>query len=162
MMPWGILIPADEETPVEFRLFNDTTDYQRAVGGWFEVIDTTAPEASFFVNEEGKIHHMPLNRRATLALWIHHRSMHRREALNGDAVLIGLPDEEGQTQDVPEELVQLLLRTASYKIEVETVDAPGAWSGNQARYSTPWSAYTAALALYERWFAVTDVRVVAA
>lgn len=162
-MPWGIYIPADESKVLEFRLFGQLNEYQEAVGGWVECIDLETPPATFFVNEEGKIQNLPQNRRATLALWLHNRGMHGRDVLCGNAVLIGQPDdEEGETQDIPDELVAILMRTDSYKLEVETMDAPGVWNGNQARYGNWVDAYNAALGLYERWTLATNVRVLAA
>lgn len=162
-MPWGILIPANEEAPLEFRLFGQLIDYQEAVGGWIEAIDIETPPATFYVNEEGKIRNLPQNRRATLMLWATHRATHGREVLVGNAVLIGLPDDiEGDTQDVPDELVTLLLKTEVYKYEVETAEEAGKWYGNQARFDNYFEACNAALGLYERWTLATSVRVLAA
>lgn len=161
-MPWGIVIPADEEAPIEFRLFGQLTDYQEAVGGWFEAVDLDDISASFFVNEEGKVIGLPQNRRATLLWWVNHRAMHGRDVIMGDTVLIGLPDDEGDTQDVPGALVALLMKTDHYKYEVQTLDSPDSWHGNQARYDDYFKACNAALALSERWALVSNIRVLPA
>jgi len=162
-MPWGIYIPADEAAPLEFRLFGQLTDYQEAVGGWIEPIDIETPPATIYVNEEGKLQDLPQNRRATLLLWVNHRATHGREVLVGNVVLIGLPDdEEGETQDVPDELVTLILKSDLYKYEVETHEEAGKWYGNQARFDNYFEACNAALGLYERWTLAANVRVLAA
>lgn len=160
-MPWGIVIPADEAAPLEFRLFGQVTEYQEAVEGWFQCIDIEEPAATFFVNEEGKVHDLPLNRRATLMWWVHSPAARRADAFMGNVILLGRPDEDGDTQDVPSELVKLLLKTEIYRYEVETIEKLGKWYGNQATYDNYFEACNAALALQERWLLVNNVRVVA-
>jgi len=161
-MPWGIFIPADEAKVIEFRLFGQFTDYQEAVGGVFEAINLSDPAASFFVNEEGKLLALPLNRRATLFWWINERRMRERDAIMGDVVLIGLPDDEGDTQDVPGDLVTLLMKHDLFKYEVETIEKEGKWYGNQTRFDNYFEACNAALALLTRWTLANDVRVLTA
>ena len=161
-MPWGIVIPADESAPLEFRLFGQITDYQEAVGGWFEAVDLEEIPASFFVNEEGKIHNLPQNRRATLMWWVNHRAVHGKDVLMGDVVLIGLPDDDGDTQDVSGEVVTLLLKTELYKYEVMTHENDSKWYGNQSRFDNYFDACNAALGLYERWSLAANVRVMSA
>lgn len=161
-MPWGIYIPADEAAPLEFRLFGQVTEYQEAVGGWFECIDLPDPAATFFVNEEGKVINLPLNRRATLLWWANYQPARGVDAFMGDVVLLGQPDEDGDTQDVPAELVTLLMKSDLYRYEVETVDKEGKWYGNQSRFDNYFDAANAALGLLDRWMLATDIRVVAA
>jgi len=161
-MPWGIFIPADESAPLEFRLFGQITDYQEAVGGWFECIDIDAHKATFFLNEEGKVTNLPLNRRATLMWWATYPASRNVDAFMGNAILMGQPDEEGDTQDVPAELVTLLMKTDLYKYEVETFEKLGKWYGNQSTFDNYFEACNAALGLLERWTLANDIRVVAA
>lgn len=160
-MPWGIVIPADEEAPLEFRLFGQITEYQEVVEGWFQCIDIENPAASFFVNEEGKVHNLPLNRRATLMWWAHMPAARNVDAFMGNVIVMGIPDDEGDTQDVPSELVTLLMKTEIYKYEVETVERPGKWYGNQTTFDNYFNACNAALGLLDRWTLATDVRVLA-
>jgi len=160
-MPWGIYIPADEAAPIEFRLFGQITEYQEAVGGWFECIDLDEPAATFFVNEEGKVTNLPLNRRATLMWWANYRAARNVDAFMGNVILMGKPDEDGDTQDVPGELVTLLMKTDLYKYEVETIEKQGKWYGNQRTFDNYFEACNAALGLLERWTLANDVRVVA-
>jgi hypothetical protein len=161
-MPWGIVIPAEESAPLEFRLFGPYTDYQGAVGGYFQAIDADSVGASFMMNEDGKNLEMPMNRRATLMLWMVNRAFYQADVLNGDVVLIGMPDDEGETLDVPDALVTLLMKTEIYKYEVETHERAGKWYGNQSRFDNYFEACNYALGLLERWILAADVRVVAA
>ena len=160
-MPWGIFIPADEAAPLEFRLFGQYTDYQEAVGGTFQSINLGAYDATYFVNEEGKNIHLPLNRRATLALWLHNRAFMNADVIAGDIVIVGPPDDEGDTQDVPDALVALLMRTDIYRYEVETVEKEGKWYGNMTTFDNYFEACNAALGLLQRWTLAANVRVLA-
>lgn len=161
-MPLAIVIPADEDQPLESRLLQSLDDYYEVVGGLFEAVDTEEPHASFFVNEEGKLIDLPLNRRATLLWWGTTRAARNADVLMGDVLIVGPPDDEGETTDVPAEVLEMLFPSSEFRVEVETLDTPGAWNGNQARYSTCFDAWNAAFSLMERWMAVTDIRIVAA
>ena len=158
----GIFVPADEEQPLEVRDFNGLSDYQAAVSGLIEPMQLERPSASLFLNEEGKLMGLPKNRRSTLLLWLHNTRWRGADVLKGDAVVVGEPDGNGETQDVPDELVTLLLHTETYKVEVNTIDDLNAWNGNQMRYEDWQEAYAAGLSLAGRWFAVNHVRVVPA
>lgn len=160
-MPWGIYIPADEAAPLEFRLFGQYMDYQEAVGGSFQPVELKTFGADIYVNEEGKVNELPLNRRATLMLWVIERAWRNEDTLVGDAVIIGSPDDEGDTQDVPGELVTLLMNTEIYKYEVETIEREGKWYGNQRTFDNYFEACNSALGLLDRWALASDVRVVA-
>ncbi|MEU2204240.1 DUF3846 domain-containing protein [Microbacterium oleivorans] len=161
-MPWGIVIPADEAAPLEFRLFGQITEYQEAVGGYFQCVDIDEPAATFFCNEDGKVIGLPLNRRASLAWWTLFSAARGVDALMGDVILLGQPDEEGDTQDVPAELVTLLMKTDLYKYEVETHEKSGKWYGNMTRFDNYFEACNAALGLLDRWTLANDIRVLAA
>lgn len=161
-MPNGIVIPVDEEAPIFRKELNDFTDYQAAIGGYFQVIDLSNPEASLYVDEEGKVKHLEMNRRATLLMWLHNPAFRGRDVVCGQALLIGPADDEGETQGVPQALDDLLFDTLSYRVEVQTVDSADAWNGNQARYNNWVDAYNAGLRLADRWLAVENVRIVPA
>lgn len=160
-MPWGIYIPADEAAPLEFRLFGQISEYQEAVGGYFQCVDIDAPAATFFVNEDGKVISLPLNRRATLAWWMLYSPARDVDAFMGNVIILGQPDDEGDTQDVPAELVTLLMKTDLYKYEVRTVDRDDKWYGNMSTFDDYFEACNAALSLLGRWTLANDVRVVA-
>ena len=161
-MPKGIFIPLDQEQPLEVRDFAGLSDYQSAVEGLIEPMDLDRPDSTLYVNEEGKLVRLEQNRRATLILWLHNSRYRGADIILGNAVLIGQPDEEGDTQDVPEDLINLLFKTETFKIEVNTLDDLNAWNGNLARYESWTDAYAAGLSLATRWFAVNHVRVVPA
>lgn len=161
-MPWGIVIPADESAPLSFQLFHQHADYSEEIGGYFEAVDLESPAASFYVHGEGKIIGLPMNRRASLLIWLHNEAFRGRDVMCGTVVLIGQPDEDGETTDVPPFYIDMLLKHEVFRIEVETLGEPGVWNGNQARYDDWVKAYNAALSLSERWTLVTDIRVTAA
>ena len=156
----GIVIPVDEGQPIFRREFKHLSEYQEAVHGYIESIDLDSMNASFYVNGEGKIDGLPVNRRATLLWWLASPQMRLRDAISGDACLIGLPDHRGVSQAVPDELATLLLDTKYYRTEFQTADSKGVFNGNALTYQDFWDAANAALLKMERWAAVERVRVV--
>jgi hypothetical protein len=161
-MPWGIVIKADESAPLEFRLFDQLTEYQETVGGHIEAVDLWEELASFYVNEEGKNQGLEMNRRATLLWWVTTHNARNVDVITGDCILIGQPDEEGETQDVPSKWVKLLMKTDLYKYEVETLERDESWYGNARTFADYFDACNAALDLLRRWVLAQNVRVVAA
>jgi hypothetical protein len=163
-MPWGIYIPTDQEAPMEFRLFGQLRDYQEAVEGLIEPIDLILPtEATMYVDEEGRLKRASYNARATFIVMAHNPAyLFAGANILGPVVIIGPPDEDGEAQDVPAEFVDLLLKTAEYKVEVQTVDDAEAWNGNARRFTDLLAAYEHGINLAHRWFAVERVRIVPA
>lgn len=159
-MPKGLVVPADTEQPLELRQFDDFTEYQRAVDGTFDVIELTNPESSLYLNDEGKLKGLPANFRATLLLWAHNSAFRHRDFTCGDVVLLGGVDDEGDTLDVPDQLVELLTKTSRFKTQVQT--GGDDWAGNGMTFDTWTSAYNAVLDLAGRWLLVTEVRVIPA
>lgn len=157
----GLVIPAVEVLPVKVVEFEqgDIRAIQQYVGGMFQCIDIANPFATIFCDDEAKLKGSELNRRATMLWWVHYPLSRNVDILNGDCLIIGQPDDEGDSQGVPDELVDLLLNHERWKYQVKTV-GDDTWSGNQRTYSNVWGAYNDALALAERWLAVTEVRVV--
>lgn len=160
-MVTGVVVPHDDNLPLELREFGGLADYQQAVGGSVEAVDLDSPATTLFVNDEGKIHGMPVNRRATLLAWLTNRYLRRSDVICGSAVLVGPPDEFGCSQRVPADFLALLLETKAYAAEVQTVDNPNTWSRNLITFDDFWQAAAYALSLAERWLAVTQIRVVA-
>jgi hypothetical protein len=161
-MPKGIFIPADDAQPLEVREFNGLPDYQAAVTGWIEAIDLDTLNATFFTNYEAKIIGLPINRRATLMWWLDSPHIRHRDTIGGNVCLIGLPDEEGDTQDAPEEVFTLLFETESYKAMFQTADDPEAFNGNQMRFINYFEAVNYALVKFDQWAAVERCKVVPA
>jgi hypothetical protein len=160
-MPTGILIPVDESEEITVIEVNDFEDYRRVIGGYFQVIDLENPEASLYMDEEGKIKQQPVNRRATLLLWAHRSVFRSRDVVCGPSILIGAPDGFGETQDVPDQLLSLLTATSKFKYQVKTIN-DNEWAGNALTFSDWVEAYNAALGLADRWTLVTEVQVVPA
>lgn len=161
-MVTGVIIPADESMAVSQHEFNDLRDYQEAVGGLIEAIDLEFPAMSFFANEEGKLIGLPVNRRATILWWLHSPAAYGYDVLAGDAVLVGQPDQHGDTQSAPDEFIGLLMGTPSLKVEVQTAGPDSPWCGNGRRFEDYFSAAVYAVDLSHRWTQVTGARVVAA
>lgn len=159
----GVRVPADEDQPLEIVEFerNNITAIQHFVGGWFQVVDIERPDASIFCDEEAKLKQSPLNRRATLIWWTNWTAARQVDALMGDCLIVGLPDEEeGNTQSVPDELVDLLFHQGQFRYEV-LVTGETSWHGNQVVLDDVFQAFNDGLALAERWHLVEHVRVVA-
>ena len=159
----GILIPAEESdaaTVVELEQ-GDLKAMQDCVGGYVQMVDGTNPDLTFVINEEGKVHNLPLNRRGTLMLWVHNNAFQGYDYFNGDVLVIGPADEEtGESTSAPAELIELFFNTERYRYLVQT--GGSTWDGNGVTYDNWVDAYNYGLALAKRWTLVTAVKVVAA
>jgi hypothetical protein len=79
---------------------------QTYVGGYIEAV--TAGNVTFWINEEGKLRGLPINRRAT-ALWYHLEPAARgMDVLVGRVIVTGGADDEGHTESVDPEVLNLL------------------------------------------------------
>ncbi len=158
----GIYLPCDADKPIERVEFEsgNIKAIQHYVGGWFQVVDIERPGASIFCDEEGKMKGSPLNRRATMLWWTHWTPARNVDVLMGDCLIIGQPDDDGESQSVPDELVNLLFNTEAFAYEVK-VHGESGWYGNQVVLDDVWDAYNDGLSLAERWSRVEEVRVVA-
>lgn len=163
-MPLGIVVPVDRNEPIYTREFNGLSDYQEVVGGLIEPIDLPQPHpATMYVNEEGRLLKLEFNARASLIVMAHNQQyLFRGINVVGPAVIVGEPDEEGETQDVPPDLVQLLTVESEYKVLFQTADDPEAWNGNLRRFTDVTEAYEHGINIAYRWHAVERIRVVAA
>ncbi|MBJ8343976.1 DUF3846 domain-containing protein [Antrihabitans sp. YC2-6] len=158
----GLVVPADMEEPVtELRFVSDDAlnAMQKVVGGYVDVVDTALPETTVWLNDEGMIKYLEPNPRATMFIWAGAPRRRGGQAYYGDVLITGQPDEEGNTTSLPDELLDLILRTDEYKIEVQT--GGDSWAGNGKRFADYWIALHYVLELAERWVLVTNVRVVA-
>lgn len=156
----GIRIPMDEAAPIERVEINaeDVSVMQTLVGGTFEVINMIPIKTSIFLNDEGKLMELPLNRRATLLLWLHVSNFRGQDHLVGDVVLTGLPGRTGRTKAVPKELLSLLFGTANYHVEVLT-EQFGKWRARERDFTEWVDAYDYALQLAAKWPTIKSVRV---
>lgn len=159
-MATGIVIPHEQSQTIYEGRFTSIRDYQLAVDGHIEALDLDMPAATVFANGESKILGLPLNRRATLLWWLSTPIFRHRDVICGNAVLVGQPDSEGDTQSIPQDLHALLLDRARYRVEVQTLGGTAGWSGNQMVFDDYFEAANWGLSLWDRWTLVTGVRVV--
>jgi hypothetical protein len=158
-MTKGIYLPADELAPLEVRDFADFMDYQSVVGGLFDVVDLPDLSATVYVNDEGLIIGLPVNPRATYLWWLCVPAAREMSFLVGDAVIIGMPDDEGNNTDIPQDLLHALTFDGQFRVEVVVRGDPN-WYTNIARYPNYWDAAAWAGTLRERWTEVEHMRVV--
>lgn len=158
----AIQIPVDEQRPLYKVQINDLAGMQEAVGGYIEIVDLTPLHSSLVVNEEGKLMNLEINRRATLLFWLLFPSIRGRDAICGDVLIVGHPDSQGNTTDAPQEVVELLFETKSYKAEFQTYDDPRKFNGNMRRFEDYFEAANYALLKAQAWTAVQRTRVVPA
>lgn len=159
-MSLGIIVPSDVRKPLAVMEFNSLGDYQRAVGGLIEAVSVGKEGLSFFANEEAKILGLECNPRATIFWWLHQHPRHGDDFLCGDAVLIGPPDEHGETQSVPELLTLLLFKTSTYTVEVKP-QGTTTWHRAPEEFHDYFSAGAWVLALATLEPAFEGIRVVA-
>jgi hypothetical protein len=157
----GIVIPADEELGVRQDQLgaSNLPDYQRVVGGLIEHLALENPASGMYFNEEGKLRDLPLNRRATLLMWMHNPAFRYEDFVTGDALLVGPVDPNGYDTNAPDDFAQMLFEARRFRAEVETYGEAG-WHGNERRFDNWVDAYSYVLDLGRRWTSVRDVRVV--
>ncbi|MDQ0868988.1 hypothetical protein QFZ70_001461 [Arthrobacter sp. V1I9] len=158
----AIQIPVDEQRPLYKVAINGLSSMQEAVGGYVQFIDLGPLHASMVMNEEGKLQKLPINRRATLMFWLLFPSVRHNDVIVGDAILVGLPDKDGNTTDVPQEVVDLLFGEKQLKAEFQTFDDDNKFNGNLMRFDDYFVAANYALGKAESWTAVQRCRVVLA
>jgi Domain of unknown function (DUF3846) len=157
----ALVLPADQVLPATQDQIgaSNLPEYQQLVGGLVEHVALAKPPSGMYFNEEGKVRGLPLNRRATLLLWLHNPAFRYADVITGDALLVGPVDRDGYDTNAPEELVQTLFEAKQFRAEVQTYGEAG-WHGNERRFDTWVAAYSYVLDLGRRWTSVQDVRVV--
>lgn len=105
-----VVIPSDEDEPLAMRELEqgNLRAMQEIVGGLIEFTDIPAANASLVSNEEGLIYGLPLNTRATAILHTFAPIHTGHTILVGDCFICGLPDQDGDTQSVPDNLLKML------------------------------------------------------
>lgn len=177
----GIYVPVDENEPLELREFATLDDYQAAVDGWIEAVDVPSLGVTIYVNEEGLLRHLPFNPRASFLWWFHVPGAHQA-MLVGNAVIVGLPDENGDSTDMPREVVDLLTVAGEYAVAIQIGGASESsgsdgklssillplthgdpnWCISVTRHEDYFSATAWAVVFRERWVDAVNVRVVSA
>jgi hypothetical protein len=156
----NIVIPADNEQPLRQGELAAASieDYQALVGGSVEAIPLGQPPARLYCNEEGKLIDLPVNRRATMLLWMHNRAFRGQDAIVGDVFLVGDTKRSLDTS-VPDEYVKLLFEPHTFSVDVRQ-QGNEQWSRNRPRFDDWVEAYAYALTLIRDWPAIEDIRVV--
>lgn len=176
----GLVIPALDTDPLAVREFTQIEDYQKAVGGWIEAVDIPALGITIYVNEEGLIHHLPFNSRATFLWWYHVPAARNVAMLVGKAVVVGPPDQNGDNTDIPDGILGVLTARESWGVllniaEAEPVD-PGAdwtsrvvaplvkgdprWFASQVEYTDYFAACAWAMILENHWASAQETKIV--
>lgn len=155
----ALRIPTAADAPITELSVETLVDYQAAVGGWIEPVDIPALGVTVYVHEEGLVLGLPFNSRATFLWWYYVPEARQQAMLVGPALLVGLPDRQGTSTDLPQEVVELLTGSTVWRVEVRTYGDPK-WYRNQASYSDYFEALVWAMVTLERWSAAEDVRVV--
>lgn len=162
-MSTALVIPAEIDEPIRLHQLDpdSMTDYHDLVGGNFQLLHLFRPQATLYVNEEGKLLDLPVNLRATALLWVHNRSFRGHDMIVGDAFIVGPGDDDGDDLPVPDELVDLLLHTEHYQVESQARDAED-WRVSEGTYSAWYPAYYQAITLAGLLADAWEVRVTAA
>lgn len=158
-MVTGIVIPAESGEPLRALDTSVSGAVAKAVGGLMEAVDLFDLGVTVYINEAGLLRHLPFNSRASFLWWYHVPSARQRAMLVGDAVIVGLPDDNGADTEVPTAVHELLVSPRRFRVEVRTADGP-TWYRNRATYPDYWEAIVWAMVLLERMAEVEDVRVV--
>lgn len=97
----------------------DLATLQGLVGGYIQATygyrnsdghDDDAPRITFYLNEEGKIHHLPENGLATALWWHYNRNAIGRDYLVGPVVIVG---GAGDAPALPADVVHTYNRLAT-------------------------------------------------
>lgn len=176
----GIYLPTDDREDLVVREFSGVDDYARSVDGYIEAVDVPDLGVTIYVNEEGLLRRLPFNSRASF-LWWYYEPAARESLLVGDAVIVGWPDADGESTDVPETAFRLLTEPIEHGIVVRLDDAPRrdvhpmsrlarivlpltagdpSLLMSSARFASYFDALAWALVLQERWPEAERIEVV--
>lgn len=176
----GIYLPADDREELVVRDFDGVNDYARRVDGYIEAVDVPDLRITIYVNEIGLLRRLPFNSRASF-LWWYYEPAARESLLVGDAVIVGWPDADGESTDVPEAVLRLLTAQEEHGIIVgldrgpardvdprsrlaQVVLPPAAGEPSvlmsSARFASYFDASAWAVVLEQRWPEAEEVEVV--
>jgi uncharacterized protein DUF3846 len=157
----AIVIPVNPKEPIRLEEIDrtDLSAYRRLVNGSLEVINLDRPAASLYFNGEGKFVGFPVNARATTLLWAHNSAFRGRDVIVGPAFIVGPVNRLGDDKTVPQDLIDLLLHTKRYRVQV-MIDDSGRWSSNDEVFTEWFEAYIYGVQMARRWTPVKEVRVV--
>ena len=144
-----------------------------------EAVDIPSLGITVYVSEEGLIHHQPFNSRATFLWWYHVPAARNAAMLVGEAVVVGLPDRNGNESEIPAETEAILTSTEGWGVLLQLGDDASLggeagigtrhvlplvhgdprWFASLVKHEAYFSACAWAMVLQERWVA-TESRVV--
>jgi hypothetical protein len=104
----SLVIPVKARPEVkELPGYNELSE---TVGGYIEALHFT-DTANAYVNEEGKLLDLPFNPFAThLCQTVYKIGMQPLDVINGTLIVVGPVDEEGDDTDVPQAIVDEILK----------------------------------------------------
>ena len=155
----ALVIPADAAEPVKRQRIKryDPGAMIAIVGGYIEPLTLGYPHAVMYMNDGKSGRKLPDNPRATALVWVHNLAF-LGKPIEGDTFIVG-PPKGGNVTDVPDDLVQLLMRTAEYVAQVR-IAGQSSWSDNGQVYDNWLAAYAAVGTLARKWPSVEAARVV--
>lgn len=156
-MVQGLYVPADPAAPVERREYRQLEDYQAAVSGWIEVVDIPPLNITLYVNENGLAERLPFNGRATFLWWYQMAHVRKQAALVGDVAIVGYPNIDGDSTDVPEDVMDLLTEQVPHVVSMKV---GGEWFRNRTVNRDYWEAIYWAMIKLSREDEIEDVGVV--
>lgn len=109
------------------------------------------------VNEEGLIRQIPLNPRATFLWWFYVPAARQKAVLVGDALLVGMPDQRGDSTAVPDEVLELAASSMRWRVEYLT-ESDARWRQGDVGHDDVWETMVWGMALVERSADVKNVR----
>ncbi|HEY9470902.1 MAG TPA: DUF3846 domain-containing protein [Propionibacteriaceae bacterium] len=163
-MVTALAIPADVDEPIRLHEFDTSslTAYLDVIRGDMATFRLFRPDAAMYASQEGEVLDLPPNDRATALLWVHNSASRGFDTITGDAFIVGpLDDDMAEDLPVPDELVQLLMHTERYRIEVQTHDSND-WKPVGLIYTDWYPAYSRAMTLARQQADIREARVVAA
>jgi hypothetical protein len=159
-MVTGIVIPHETNVALQKLEFRNLTDYQTAVGGYIETVQLEGHPLVIVEDEDGKVKHLPANRRATCLWWLLNPAGIGGGFLVGDIVILGAQECGGMT-DIPESLTALLLDSREYQVQVCLSRQFNSWVSIGRTYDDFFEATISALSLMEVWEPPKNVKIVA-
>lgn len=108
-----LIIPAEGEWEIK-ELPQDLRTLQATVGGYIEAVPVAFDSdgditAMAWCNEEGKIHGLPVNHRATAFWWALCDEMRGRDSFSGTVIMTGGADGAGDMLPLPDRLEKIWL-----------------------------------------------------
>lgn len=155
----ALRIPADQDEPITEPYVDKLEDYQAAVGGWIEPVDIPELGVTIYVHEEGLVLGLPFNPRATFLWWYFVPESRQKAMLVGPALIVGVPDRNGDSRSIPTDVARLLAEPGRWRVEAK-VKGEKDWMQIPATHTDYFEALVWAMVTLERWRRVEDVRVV--